>query len=57
MDAGIEYVDFGSGGGDDTALVLGGLYSFTPAFALGLFGSWGSDVSSYTLSGRFYFGK
>ena len=57
LNAGIDYVDYGSGGGDDTALVLGGLYSFTPAFALGLFGSWGNDVSSYTLSGRFYFGK
>lgn len=57
LNAGIDYVDYGSSGGDDTALTLGGLYSFTPAFALGLAGSWGSDVSSYSLSGRFYWGK
>jgi len=56
LDAGIDYVDYGSGG-DDTALSLGGLYNFTPAFALGLAGSWGDDVSSYSLSGRFYFGQ
>ena len=56
LNAGIDYVDYGSGG-DDTALALGGLYSFTPSFALGLAGSWGSDVSSYSLSGRFYFGQ
>lgn len=56
LNAGIDYVDYGSGG-DDTALSLGGLYNFTPAFALGLAGSWGDDVSSYSLSGRFYFGR
>jgi hypothetical protein len=56
LNAGIDYVDYGSGG-DDTSLSLGGLYNFTPAFALGLHGSWGDDVSSYSLSGRFYFGK
>lgn len=52
----IQYVDLNDSG-DDTALVLGGLYSFTPAFALGLFGEWGDDVTSYTLLGRFYWGK
>lgn len=56
LNAGIDYVDYGDGG-DDTALSLGGLYSFTPSFALGLAGSWGDDVSSYSLSGRFYFGQ
>ena len=56
LNAGIDYVDYGSGG-DDTALSLGGLYNFTPSFALGLAGSWGDDVSSYSLSGRFYFGQ
>jgi len=54
LDAGINYVDYGSGG-DDTAIWLGGLYSFTPFFALGLAGSWGDDVSQYSLTGRFYF--
>lgn len=54
--AGIDFVDYGDGG-DDTAVSIGGLYSFNDAFALGLGGSWSDDISSYTLSGRFYFGK
>jgi len=57
VDGGIKYVDYGGANGDDTAFNLGGLYSFTPAFAVGLFGSWGDDVTTYSLSGRFYFGK
>jgi len=56
IEAGIDYVDFGSGG-DDTALTLGGLYSFSDAFALGLGASWASDTTAYNLSGRFYFGS
>lgn len=56
LNAGIDYVDYGDGG-DDTALSLGGLYNFTPSFALGLAGSWGDDVTSYSLGGRFYFGQ
>lgn len=56
LNGAIEYVDIGDFG-DDTALILGGLYSFTPQIAVGLFGEWGDDVSSYTLLGRFYWGK
>lgn len=56
LDAGIDYVDFGDAG-DDTAFGASGLYSFTEAFALGLGGSWSDDASSYTVSGRFYFGR
>lgn len=56
LDAGIDYVDFGDGG-DDTAFSAGGLYNFTDAFSVGLGASWGDDVSSYTLGGRFYFGQ
>jgi hypothetical protein len=56
VDAGIDYVDFGSGG-DDTAFSLGALYSFNDAFSLGLGGSWSDDVTAYNLSGRIYFGK
>jgi opacity protein-like surface antigen len=56
LDAGIDYVDFGSNG-DDTSLGLSGLYSLTESFALGLGGSWGDDASSYSMSGRFYFGR
>lgn len=54
LHAGINYVDFGDGG-DDTGFEAGGLYSFTDAFSLGLSGEWSDDISTYTLSGRFYF--
>lgn len=56
LNAGINYVDF-SDSGNDTGFGIGGLYSFTDAFALGLGAEWSDDVSSYTVSGRFYFGK
>lgn len=56
LDAGIDYVDYGDAG-DDTAFGVGGLYSFTEAFAVGLAGSFSDDISSYTVSGRFYFGQ
>ncbi|MBT8082755.1 MAG: porin family protein [Gammaproteobacteria bacterium] len=56
LNAGISYVDF-SDSGNDTGFGIGGLYSFTDAFALGLSANWSDDVSSYTLGGRFYFGR
>lgn len=56
LNAGINYVDF-SDSGDDTGFGIGGLYSFTEAFSLGLSGNWSDDASSYTISGRFYFGR
>ena len=56
LDGALEYVDLDDFG-DDTSLILGGLYSFTPQFALGFFGKWGDDVSTYTLLGRFYWGQ
>ena len=52
LNGSINYVDVGD---DDTALNLGGLYSFTPQFALGLGTSFSDDASSYLLFGRFYF--
>lgn len=44
---------------DDNGLSfgLGGLYNFTDAFSLGLGASWADNTSTYTLSGRIYFGK
>ena len=54
--AGINYVDYGDGG-DDTGLEVGGLYSFTEKFSLGLSGEWSDDISRYTIAGRFYFGR
>jgi hypothetical protein len=56
LNAGIEYVDFGDGG-DDTGFSLGGFYSFTDAFDLGLSGSWSDDTTSFALTGRLYFGQ
>jgi hypothetical protein len=56
LNAAIDYVDFDDSG-DDTALTVGGLYSFSDAFALGLSASFSDDVTAYTLNGRFYFGK
>lgn len=56
LNAGISYVDLSDSGGD-TGFGVGGLYSFTDAFALGLSANWSDDVSSFTLAGRFYFGR
>lgn len=56
LNAGISYVDFSDSGGD-TGFGVGGLYSFTEAFSLGLSADWSDDASSYTLAGRFYFGQ
>lgn len=56
LNAGINYVDL-SDSGDDTAFSAGAFYDFYEAFSVGLSGSWSDDVSSYVLSGRYYFGK
>lgn len=56
LEAGIKYVDLNDSG-DETALLLGGLFNFTPQFAAGLYGEWGDDVNTYTLLGRFYWGQ
>ncbi|MDH3612053.1 MAG: porin family protein [Gammaproteobacteria bacterium] len=54
LNAGIRYVDY-SDLGDDTGLELGGVYSFNDTWSLGLHGEFSDDVSTYTVSGRFYF--
>jgi opacity protein-like surface antigen len=56
LEGAIRYTDLNDRG-DETALVFGGLYSFMPTFAVGLFGEWGDDVTSYTLLGRFYWAQ
>jgi len=56
LNAGINYVDLGDSG-DTTAFSAGGLFSLTDNIDIGLSGSWDDDVSTYTLSGRFYFGQ
>lgn len=56
LTAGINHVDL-SDSGSDTGFGVGGLYDLTESFSLGLSGNWSDDVSSYSLSGRFYFGE
>ncbi len=56
VNAGVTYVDL-SNGGDDTGFESGALYNFTDTFSIGLSGEWIDDVSTYSLSGRMYFGK
>lgn len=56
LNAGISHVDLGDNG-SDTGFGAGGLYSFTDAFALGLSASWSDESTSFTLAGRFHFGR
>lgn len=56
LNAGINYVDY-SDLGDDTSLEVGGLYNFSDSFSLGLAAETSDEVTSFALSGRFYFGK
>jgi len=55
LNAGIKHVDYDDFG-DDTFFELGGVYSINDTWSLGLHGEFG-DVSTYTVSGRFYFGQ
>ena len=56
LNAGIKHVDY-SDLGDDTGFEAGGVYSFNNTWSLGLHGEFSDDVSTYTVSGRFYFGR
>ncbi len=56
LNAGLRRVDY-SDLGDDTGIEAGGVYSFNETWSLGLQGEFSDDVSTYALSGRFYFGK
>jgi hypothetical protein len=57
LNGGVSYVDYGSGSDGDTAFGGGFLYHFSDAFAVGLSGEWGDDISTYALNGRFSFGQ
>ncbi len=50
----INYVDVGD---DDTVLKLAALYNFDPQFSIGLGSAFSDDVTSWTLFGRWYFGR
>lgn len=56
LNAGLDYVDL-SDSGDDTAFNAAALYNFNEVFSVTLRGDWTDDVSTYTLGGRFYFGR
>jgi hypothetical protein len=56
LNGGINYIDYGNDG-DDTAFGLRVLVGVTDNIDVGLSGEWGDDVSSYGISGRFYFGS
>ena len=57
FNAGLELIDLDDFVGDGTFLNLGALYSVTDNLQIGLDGSLGDDLSTYTLSGRYYFGS
>jgi hypothetical protein len=57
LDGGISYVDLGGDSDGETSFGAGFLYHFSDAFALGLSGDWGEDISTYQLNGRFSFGQ
>lgn len=56
VDAAVKRIDFDDFGGN-TSLGLAALYELNRQFAIGLGASWSDDVSSYFLTGRFYFGR
>ena len=56
LNAGVNYVDY-SDAGDDTSFEAGGLYNITNAIAVGFSAEWSDDISTYVVSGRFYFGR
>ena len=55
LNGGINYIDYGDG--DDTTFGVGLLYGVSESVDIGVSADWGDDVSSYGLSGRFYFGN
>lgn len=54
---GVSYADAGDIIDGETSFSAGFLYHFSDAFAAGVGGSWGDDMSSYALNGRFSFGQ
>ena len=56
LTGGVQHVDLDDFPGDGTFLELGAAFSISQNFQIGLNGSIGDDLSTYTLSGRYYFG-
>jgi hypothetical protein len=56
LTAAINYVNYDRRG-DDTGLEVGVLYNFSNTWTAGLLGEWSDNVNTYTITGRYYFGK
>ncbi len=56
INAGLTYRDL-SNSGDDTGIGGGVLFNLTDSLSLGLAAQWDDDVSEYSASARWYFGK
>ncbi len=56
LNGALGYVDLDDSG-DNTTVSVGGLYSFTDTFALGLGAEFDDDITSYGIVGRLYFGN
>ena len=56
VNGGITYVDL-TDGGDDTGFGGGVLFNLTDSLSLGLAAELGDDVSEYSATARWYFGK
>ena len=57
LSGGIEYADVGDVLDGETSFSAGFLYHFSDAIAVGAGGSFGDDLSTYALNGRFSFGQ
>lgn len=56
LNGGLRYEDLGGSIDDETALELGGVFSFTPAWAAYAGVSFSDDVTEFGIGGRYYFG-
>lgn len=55
LEGGIEYLDLGGDGGDDTSFIAEGRYFFTPMFAVGAGVEIGDDFTTYGINARLNF--
>jgi len=56
LNAGIKLIDLNDSG-NDTGFEVAGLYKINEQFSVGVKGDWTDDISTYSLTGRMYFGN
>ena len=56
LNAGIKLIDLNNSG-NDTEFSIAALYDINHQFSVGVSGAWTDDVSTYSLTGRMYFGR